>query len=190
MTIKEMARRARSVRRFEGNVRISREELISMVDTAHYAPSVRNGQTLKFVIVDSEKECARLFPTLRWAGYLTEWDGPAESERPVAYIVVVHDKTLGAYNAVDAGLWTQCIVLEAAEKGYGTCIIAALDREQAVKELSLDTDRYELVHIIVLGVPAESVVIDELTDDNIKYWRDAEGVHHVPKRKTEDVIIR
>lgn len=190
MTIKEIVRRARSVRRFDNSKRIGREALVSMVDTAHYAPSARNGQTLKFVIVDSEQECEALYPSLRWAGYLTEWDGPVESERPVAYIAVVHDKTLGAYNAVDAGLWTQCIVLEATEKGYGTCIIAAMDKGSAVRALSLDTERYELIHIVALGVPKESVVIDEMVDGGIKYWRDEAMVHHVPKRRTEDIIVR
>lgn len=190
MTIKDIAKKARSVRRFDNSKKIRREELESMVDTAHYAPSARNAQTLKFIIANTKEECESIFPSLCWAGYLPDWHGPKEEERPSAYIVVLHDKTLGAYSAVDAGLWTQCIVLEAAEKDYATCIIAALDKNRLVETLNLDTERFDIVHVVALGSPVETVVIEELQDNEIKYWRDSEGVHHVPKRATKSLILK
>ena len=43
--------------------------------------------------------------------------------------------------------------------------------------------------MIALGVPVEDVVIEEVIDNNIKYWRDEHNVHHVPKKKLTDFII-
>jgi hypothetical protein len=44
--------------------------------------------------------------------------------------------------------------------------------------------------VLALGEPAEEVVIDEVGEDgDIKYWRDDEGVHHVPKRSLDELIV-
>ena len=44
--------------------------------------------------------------------------------------------------------------------------------------------------IIALGKPKEVVILEELDNDKgIKYYRDADGVHHVPKRKLEELIL-
>lgn len=190
MDFKALVKRARSVRRFDNSHKLNRDILMSIVDTARYAPSARNGQTLKYMLIDAESECERLFPLLRWAGYLADWDGPEESERPVAYIVLLHDKTLGAYNAIDAGLTTQCMVLAAAEQGLATCIIGAMERENVIKTLAIDTDRYDMIHIIALGKGVETVIVEDMMDGDIKYWRDDSAVHHVPKRTIDEVIIR
>jgi len=41
-----------------------------------------------------------------------------------------------------------------------------------------------------LGKPAEQVVIEDLKDNNVKYWRDENQVHHVPKRKLDELIYQ
>jgi hypothetical protein len=46
------------------------------------------------------------------------------------------------------------------------------------------------IWVIALGVPEEAVVVEHLgPEGNIRYWRDAAGVHHVPKRSLEDVLL-
>ena len=44
--------------------------------------------------------------------------------------------------------------------------------------------------VIALGVPVEEVKMVEVTDDDIKYYRDANQVHYVPKRSLKDVIVK
>ena len=81
------------------------------------------------------------------------------------------------------------ILLTAIEKGYGGCIMGAVDRE--VLQLALNIpDQYSIVQVIALGKPAETVVIEPMIDGDIKYWRDSQGVHHVPKRSLEEIIIQ
>jgi len=44
--------------------------------------------------------------------------------------------------------------------------------------------------VIALGKPAETCLIEPLGQDgDIRYYRDAEGIHHVPKRSLDDLIV-
>ena len=44
--------------------------------------------------------------------------------------------------------------------------------------------------MLALGKPAEKVVIEDLgADGDIRYYRDGEDVHHVPKRTLAELII-
>ena len=67
-------------------------------------------------------------------------------------------------------------------------MLGAVDREKLEGVLSLDSN-YETLLVVALGYPAEKIVIDEAVGDDIKYWRDENSVHHVPKRKLSEIII-
>jgi len=73
-------------------------------------------------------------------------------------------------------------------------IIITGDREIAGKaglrqELSLP-ERYEILLVLALGKPKETVIVEPLgPEGDIKYWRDSEGRHHVPKRSLEELIL-
>ena len=54
-----------------------------------------------------------------------------------------------------------------------------------VFELSEDGE-VKLTH--PLGVLPEQIVLEEVQDDDVRYWRDSQGVHHVPKRPLNDII--
>ena len=89
--LKDLLLRNRSYRRFEQEVRISEEELTELVGLTCLCASARNAQALKYVIVHEEEKCAEVFPQLAWAGYLKDWDGPEEGERPAAYLIQLLD---------------------------------------------------------------------------------------------------
>jgi nitroreductase len=179
----------RSYRRFYEDTPVSLETLRELVNLARLTASGRNMQPLKYVLCCDRETNAAIFSTLAWAGYLTDWPGPVEGERPAAYIVVLGDKTLSQSFGVDHGIAMQTILLAAVEKGLGGCMIGSIQREKLRQILNIP-ERFEILNVVALGKPKEVVVIDPVgPDGSIRYWRDAEGVHHVPKRPLSELIL-
>ncbi|MBT3241636.1 MAG: nitroreductase family protein [Bacteroidetes bacterium] len=187
--INDLVKRNRSYRRFDESVRIKYENLLDWIDLARLSPSSKNQQALKFMPIVDEKECAMLFDQLAWAGYLADWDGPIVGERPVAYITILGDKKLGSKFETDMGIAAQSILLGAVDSGFGGCMIGSIKRTR-VKEAFNISDDLSVLLVIALGKAAEKVVIEKCSENNIQYWRDKSGAHHVPKRSIEDLIIK
>ncbi|MBO7392908.1 MAG: nitroreductase family protein [Abditibacteriota bacterium] len=180
----------RSIRRFNPVRTISRKELLNLIDTARLTPSAANLQPLKYMAVCEEERLAKVFPHLRWAGYLTDWDGPEEGERPTGYIIILGDKTISENVVYDHSIASLAIMLGATELGLGGCIIGAVDREGLAADMNIDTDRYDILLVCALGKPAEKVMLEEVPEGaSIKYYRDANDVHCVPKRTLKEVVI-
>jgi nitroreductase len=188
MKFHEIVRKSRSYRRFDEQKEIPQLALLKLVDNARLIPSGSNLQPLKYYIVEYDQRNI-VFPFLKWAGYLADWDGPVEGERPSAYIVIVSDKKISPNVKWDHGIAAQTILLGAASKEMGGCIIGSIDREGLAAALSISED-YTIELVIALGYPVEKVVIKEIENgDDIKYYRDSEGTHYVPKRKLADIIL-
>jgi len=187
--LKDLITKNRSYRRFYQDKKIEEQSLRQLVNLARLSASAGNLQSLKYILsCDAEKNAA-IFPTLRWAAYLTDWPGPDEGERPAAYIIILGDTKIYKDFFCDHGIAAQSILLGATEKGLGGCIFASIDRDNLRKTLKIDK-HLEILLVIALGVPKEKVVLEEVKDDgSIKYWRDSSGTHHVPKRKLDDIII-
>lgn len=188
MSITELVTKNRSYRRFDQSVRIEKDELVSLVDLARHSASGTNRQPLKYLLFNRVEDCARVFPYTRWAGYLKDWDGPEEGERPSAYILILGDKSIADNYFVDHGIAAQSMLLGATEKAYGGCMIASIDRKGLSHEINLP-EQFEILLIIALGKPAEKVVIDDIIENKVEYWRDESGTHHVPKRGLDELII-
>jgi nitroreductase len=186
---RDLVLRNRSYRRFNQAKRISPADLRELVDLARQTPSGRNLQPLKYLLVTSDEVSAKVFPLLGWAGYLKDWGGPAEDERPAAYVVVLGDTTISPTFGIDPGIAAQTLLLGAVEQGLGGCILATVKRDE-LRELCHIPEHLEILYVIALGEPVEKVVIEEVKpDSDIKYWRDAQQGHHVPKRAISDLII-
>ncbi len=188
MEIYDIVLKNRSYRRFYQEERIDREVLVKLVELARLSASGSNKQALKFVLVNDPGKCDILFPSTEWAGYLENWDGPRQGEQPSAYIIILGDTSISKSFGVDHGIAAQSILLGATEKGYGGCMIASVKRKKLRDDLKIP-GKYEILLVIALGKPKEKVLIDELRNDDIKYWRDNEDVHHVPKRSIHDLIV-
>jgi len=189
MVIADLVRKSRSIRRFVEDVPIDRNKLCELVELARLSPSGRNAQPLKFYISNQPEKNALIFETLAWAGYLKDWGGPKQGERPSAYIIILGDTQISGSFGVDHGIAAQSILLGAVELGFGGCIIATIQRAQLAEALHLPA-RYEILLVLALGQPAEEVVIEPLgSDGDIRYWRDDQSVHHVPKRSLEELIL-
>jgi nitroreductase len=188
MDLKSLIKKNRSYRRFIQSERIKMEILIGLIDLARLSASARNQQSLKYILSNEAGLNAQIFECLAWAGYLTDWNGPVEGERPAAYVVMLNDKHISPNHFCDEGIAAQSILLGAVELGLGGCIIGSVNRPKLKSILSIP-DQYDIIQVLALGVPAEQVVIEEVKNGNIKYWRDENQMHHVPKRSLDEIII-
>lgn len=187
--IRDLILKNRSYRRFDESVKVPVNKLKSWIELARFSASGRNMQPLKYVICTDELINKQIFKQLGWAGYLTNWTGPEEGERPAAYVVVLHDNSLSDNHFCDDGIAVQSILLGAVEDGFGGCIIGSVNKGKVAKLLRLP-EHLEILWVIALGKPAEQSKIETTGGNNIKYWRDENGVHHVPKRSLEELIVK
>lgn len=187
--LRDLVLKCRSYRRFHEEIIVNGDMLLELVDLARNSASARNLQPLKYVLCCSIENNALIFPCLRWAAALKDWHGPEEGERPSAYIIMLGDKELSANFGIDPGIAAQSILLGAVEKGLGGCMLANVDKPK-LRELFAIEERYEILLVIALGKPKEEVVLEVMEPaDPYAYWRDEKRVHHVPKRRLDDIII-
>jgi nitroreductase len=189
MELKDLVRKTRSYRRFKETHRVEYKILESLIDLARLSASGANRQPLKYLIYNSEMDCSRVFPSLLWAGYLKEWDGPEEGERPSAYIIILGDKSIAEGFGVDHGIAAQSIMLGASETGLGGCMIASIRRDQLREEFKIP-DNFDILLVLALGKPVENVIVEDIKDNDVRYWRDNEKNHHVPKRPLDELIVK
>jgi nitroreductase len=187
--IKELVTMTRSVRRFKQGEKIPEGALRELVEMARFSASASNRQPLKFMLSSEPEKNALIFRHLAWAGALKNWGGPAEGERPAAYIVILGDTRISKDFGVDHGIAAQSIVLGAGEKGYGACMVGSIKREELRKTLSI-AGHFEILLVIALGVPGETVVLEDAPPGgSVTYYRDKADVHHVPKRTLDELIV-
>jgi nitroreductase len=187
--LRDLVVATRTYRRFDQSVAIDRATLEELVDLGRLSASGGNAQPLKYALACDGEMNAAIFPHLAWAGFLADWDGPAEGERPAGYIVILGDTEILQDYGVDHGIAAQSIALGATERGLGVCMIGSIQREGLREVMGID-ERYRILLVLAVGKPAETVVIDDLpADGNACYYRDADSVHHVPKRMLDDVIV-
>ena len=187
--IRDLIIKNRSYRRFDSSVKISFKQIERWIELARFSASGRNMQPLKYAVCTDELINEKIFPNLGWAGYLEKWKGPEEGEKPVAYIAVLHDKSLSDNYYCDDGIAIQSILLGAVEDGFGGCIIGTINKRKVVKILKLP-ENLEILWMIALGKPVEECVLETAIKSDIKYWRDENQMHHVPKRPLEEIIYK
>jgi nitroreductase len=189
MTMKELVLKNRSYRRFHQSESVSIETLKDLVDLARLSATGGNMQPLKFIVSNDASRNDLIFPQLGWAAYLKDWAGPGDGERPSAYIIILGDTRIKTSFGCDHGIVAQSMLLGAVEKGLGGCIIATIQKPALSQALAIP-NHFEVLLVIALGKPKEAVVIEPIgPSGDIKYWRDAQGVHHVPKRSLDELIV-
>jgi len=187
--LKQLVRNNRSYRRFDASVKITKRQIYQLINLARLCPSAANQQNLRFFYSINPDDNAIIFQHVAWAAYLKDWHGPKPAERPSAYILILGPKNISQNTLIDTGIAAQTILLGATEIGLGGCMLGSARKEELHEALNLPSD-LEIILGIALGKPAEKVVLEKVTDpDNIQYWRDESGVHHVPKRALKDLII-
>ncbi len=187
--LEDLVRKNRSCRRFIQSRSLEMDTLNELVNLARLSASAANLQPLKYVVCCHPEKNAEIFSCLAWAAYLKDWPGPLEGERPSGYIVVLGDTSITQDFGCDHGIASQSILLGAREKGLAGCMLGAVSREKLRDVLNLNA-QLKILLVLALGVPREEIVVEPLgADGSIRYWRDGRGVHHVPKRSLNDIII-
>ncbi len=186
----ELIRKSRSIRRFDEDYNISYDMLYDFVNALRYTPSTVNLQALRYKIIVDKRECEYVFDNLKWAGLLKGRGTPVKGERPSAYIFILCDKNVANELHYDEGIVAQTIMLLAAEKDLGGCILGSINRDNIADNFGIDTDRYSIDLVCALGKPKQNTIIKDIHyGEPTAYYRDEEGNHYVPKIITDDLII-
>jgi len=157
------------------------------VRAASLAPSAMNLQPLEYILVTNPEKRAQIFPLLKWAGYIAPAGDPKPGQEPMAYLVIlVNSKFSGKWTRHDVGAAAENFILAAWDSGIGSCWIASVDREKLCSVLTIP-ESCEIDSIIALGYPAEEPRL-EITSETVKYWKDAQGVLHVPKKPLDELL--
>ena len=187
--IRDLVLKNRSYRRFYQDVPVSIETLKELVDLARLSASAANWQPLKYILSCDPQKNALVFANLAWAGYIKDWSAPQEGERPSAYIIILGDKTIAQSFGCDYGIAAQSILLGATEAGLGGCMIGSVRKAELSQALAIPAE-YAILLVLALGQPKETVVLEAVgPGGDIKYWRDEQAIHHVPKRSLSEIIV-
>ena len=188
--IEHLAHTTRSNRRFREIFPVTPALMEKWVDNTRYCASTKNLQPLRYHVVADAETNAKVFDTLAWAGYLTDWDGPEPGERPTGYIVMAVDTELCSPKAcqIDVGICAQTIMLGATEEGFGGCMIMSFKKTE-LKEILDMPENLEPVLVLALGRPIEDIRVVDMKDGDYKYYRDENKVHYVPKRSLESILF-
>lgn len=187
MELKELLEKTRSIRRFDPEVRIPLEELSEMVSYVRLCPSGGNFQPLRFYCVSDRETCGKIFPNLKWAARLKDWE-PSESEQPGAYILILTEKAVAANAPYDSGIAAHTVLMAAADMGYGGCMLGNVNRKAVSELLSIDMEKYAIDLVVAIGAAAETSLIEDCNGDTC-YRRAEDGTFYVPKRSLEEMII-
>jgi len=187
--IEKLIKQNRSCRRFHEDYEIDTGTLKELVNLARLSASAANLQPLKYILCCNAEKNEQIFPCLAWAAYLKGWAGPQTGERPSAYIIILGDTEIAKNFGCDHGIASQSILLGAREKGLAGCMIGAVRRKKLRDVLKIK-QRFNILLVLAIGKPKEEIMIETVGNDgNVKYWRDNDGIHHVPKRNLEDIIL-
>lgn len=192
MMIKDLIKKNRSVRGYDISREVTDEELRDMVDCARLSASSVNMQPLKYVTVNTPEGRAKIIGQISFAAKLSELHLPISGTEPMAYIVICQDENIsksGTGYHKDAGIAAQSITLAAAEMGLGACILGYFSPKEMATSLRLAGNLRPLL-VIALGKSIEDIRIVEIEEgESTDYYRDENGVHYVPKRRLDDVIV-
>lgn len=187
----DLISRTRTYRRFQQDKAITEQTLQELIELARLGGSARNCQPWQYMAVTDADTCAAIFPLLGWAGYLTDWRGPEPGEQPSAYLLCLLNRTRLKGSELEAqfdlGIATQNLLLGAMTQGIGGCRIGSYSPQ--IGGLFEMPEHLAVSLVIALGYPRETVVLEEAVGDDIRYWRDQAGIHHVPKRPLAEIII-
>lgn len=190
--LKELVAQNRSYRGFSQTERMTRAQLLSLVELARLCPASVNMQPLKYYIAETPEACALIQPLTGWARRLAAvMKLPREGHCPTSFIVICQDDRVAPNHErflKDVGIVAQTMLLGAVELGFGGIMIGNFQPDAVAKALALPEHFYPQL-IVAFGKPDEAVVLTEAVAGDVAYTRDEQHVTYVPKRPLDEVVI-
>jgi nitroreductase len=151
MDITEAIRARRSIRSYQDRP-IEQEKLARVLEAGRLAPSARNLQDWKFIVVKDKEKRQKLSQAAKGQAFVAQ--APvviAACGTEIEYIM-----TCGQYcYPIDVAITVDHMSLAAVAEGLGTCWIGAF-YEDKVKEILGIPENIRVVVMLAMGYPAES----------------------------------
>ena len=149
----EIIKRRKSIRGYL-NKEVEKEKLDYVLEAFRLAPSARNLQPWKVIVVDDKTLIDKLVVACKNQTFI--------SEAPIVLVACAIEKeaygTMGGYlnsYPVDIGIAFEHLILAATEQGLGTCWIGAFYENEVKKVLGVPED-VRVVALTPLGYPNDS----------------------------------
>lgn len=182
-----LLRKNRSHRAFDTSYTVAKRQLEAIVSVNDKLPSGRNAQTLRFRLLDAPGGGEDFCRFLHLGGYLPELHLPEPGTEPKAFIIVCSTEAESPIVNIDLGISLQSMALKAVEIGLNALIVKAFSRQEIKEALGLPLDP---LAVLAIGKGTERIVLDEVhTGSDLRYYRDADGTHHVPKIAISELLI-
>lgn len=186
MDMKELYRTCRSYRSFKQEP-VPQDVIDEMMENARIASCAMNQSALRYVVVQSEENVAKMQDMVGWAGFLKGAGTPKEGHQPVLFITMSKADGANAMTDIDLGIAANTIVTTAWAHGLGSCILGNINKAK-IKDLLDIPENEELSLVLAFGKPDHESTIVEMNDGDVKYTRDENGNYFVPKRKMEEIV--
>ncbi len=187
-SFEELVKANRSCRRFDNSHKLDRDTVVNLVGLTRYCASAANNQPLKYAICTEPDKTSQIVGCLGWAGYLKDWKGPVPEEQPTAFVAILSDPSISTKIWCDDGIAAQTILLGARNMGLAGCIFGMFNAPK-LKGLMNIPEAFEVRLVLALGKPVETVKIVDMKDKDVKYFRDENQIHYVPKRPVSELIL-
>ncbi len=167
MNIYELIKKRKSVRNYKPKV-VEKEKLERILNSALLAPSAKNKQEWRFVVVSDKEKREKLSIAAKNQNSL--------SEAPIVIACCAetdnYEMTCGQKSyPIDLSIIIDHITLLAVEEGLGTCWIGAFHENEAKKILDIP-DNVRIVELLTLGYPSDDSIKEKNRlsfDEVIKY---------------------
>ena len=153
----------RSIRKFKDEA-VSHEVLEAVVKEASFAPSWKNSQVVRYVVVENQEIKSKIANDAVLG--FTYNTGTIEKAAALVVVTMIHGRSGfekdGSYTTskedrwemFDAGIATQTFCLAAHEKGIGSVIMGIFDEDKVAELISLEEGR-KVAALIAVGYPDE-----------------------------------
>ncbi len=188
MNVYEAIMKRRTIRKFK-DIPLKEKDLMQIIDCARLAPYASNLQPLKFSLVSDRETRLKMYPYLKYAGYIPQWD-PEFEETPPVFIIVLNDTNIKTTKTseVDSGAAVTNMCLAATELGIDTCWFGSVGRKE-IKEMLGIPEHLDITYVLGLGYGAQTGEYEDIKNNDHRYYFDENGNVHVPKRSIDEVLI-